>query len=371
MKKILIILGTRPDAIKCAPLIMELRKHPKKFDVKVCATGQHKEMLQQVLFFFNISVDWNLQLMSHDQSLSLTISETISGIDKIIKKYSPDFAIVQGDANPAVGGALAAFYNQTKIIHLEAGLRSHNLSAPYPEEGNRLIVSKLANIHLCPTVGSAKNLAKEGIERGVFVVGNTVIDSLFFCLKKVLNNEFKLKYLNGIDFKRKTILITGHRRESFGKPFERILESIKEIASKYLDINFIYPVHLNPNVLKPVKKVLSGSKNIHLIQPLDYQDMVLLMSKSYLIITDSGGIQEEAPSLGKPVIVTREITERMEGVLSGNAILVGNDKDKIKKAIENLIEDHDAYKKIAMKRNPYGDGFSSKKIVEIILMESQ
>ena len=365
MKKILFILGTRPDAIKCAPLIIELKK-TKTFSVKVCSTGQHKEMLKPVFDFFEIDVDFDLKIMTKNQSLITSISQTILGLEKIKDKFLPDFVIVQGDANPAIGGSLFAFYNKIPIIHLEAGLRSGDMNSPYPEEGNRIVVSHLANFHLAPTRLAANNLKKENIKKNIFIVGNTVIDSLFIAKNKI--NKFRpSRDLKKINFDKKIILITGHRRENFGKPIEEILKAIKELAIKYSDIEFVYPVHLNPNVKNPVEKILSKQDNIHLINPLDYPSLVYLMNKSYLVITDSGGIQEEAPSLGKPIVVTRNTTERSEGVVAGTAILVGTNPKKLKSAVEKLIKNKEFYKKMSKIKSPYGDGKSSKKIKTILL----
>lgn len=367
MKKILFIIGTRPDAIKCAPLIKELKKIKNKFDVKVCSTGQHKEMLEPVLAFFEIKVDFDLKVMVEDQTIINTITSTLKGLNTLFTKFKPDYVIVQGDANPSISGSLAAYYSGIKIIHLEAGLRSGNKKSPFPEEGNRILTSHLADIHFAPTLLSKMNLKKEGIIKNVFVVGNTVVDALLLAKEKILKEKFVFKFNNKINFNKKIILITGHRRESFGKPLENILLSVKKLAESHPELEFVYPVHLNPNVKKPVENILSGKKNIHLIPPVNYPEMVYLMDKSNLIITDSGGVQEEAPSFGKPILVTREVTERSEGIDSGAAVLVGSDKNKIIATTEKLLINEVFYKKMSQKKNPYGDGQSSKKITSILL----
>lgn len=367
MKNILFILGTRPDAIKCAPLILTLKDQANLFNVKVCSTGQHKKMLEQVFCEFDIVPDFNLKIMKNNQALIYTISRSVAKIQEtVLKKFYPDMIIVQGDANPAVAGAMAGFYNKIPVSHVEAGLRSGDKQAPFPEEANRIIVSHLATFHFAPTRKCKKNLIAENIKNNVYVVGNTIVDALLFMKKKILKENYKPLKLKKINTKKRIILITGHRRESFGEPFRLLLNSIKAMAIEYPDIEFVYPVHLNPNVKIPAQNALQGFENIHLLTPLRYRDMVWLMLNSYLIISDSGGIQEEAPSLGKPILVTREITERVEGIEAGAALLVGFSQDKIQRAVRNLLNDAKLYKKMSNVKNPYGQGNTSQKIKKIL-----
>lgn len=369
-KKILIVFGTRPEAIKFAPLIREFKKY-KIFEVRVCVTGQHREMLYQVLNFFNITPDINLNLMKKNQTLFHISSKILNNFEKILFKLKPDLVFVQGDTSTAFIAALAAFYKKIKVAHLEAGLRSYNKFSPFPEEINRILISKIADYHFAPTEKAKKNLFRENIKNNVYVVGNTVIDALFLGLDiiKKEGEEKYYKHFNFIDFSKKIILVTGHRRESFGKPFENICYALKEIANDYNNLEIVYPVHLNPNVRKPVNKILKRIQNIHSIEPLEYPYLIWLMNKSYLVLTDSGGIQEEAPSLGKPVLVMRDVTERTEGIEAGTAKLVGTDKEKIKSEVCKLLDDKDKYYKISKSINPYGDGKSSERIVKCILKE--
>ncbi|MEN3014137.1 MAG: UDP-N-acetylglucosamine 2-epimerase (non-hydrolyzing) [Endomicrobiia bacterium] len=368
MKKILFIFGTRPEAIKLAPLIIEFKKYPSKFKVGVCVTSQHKEMLQQVIDFFKIPVDYNLHIMEPNQTLFKITSKIIERLEKVIESFDPYLIFVQGDASSAFIGALAGFYKKIKIAHVEAGLRSYNKYAPFPEEINRILISHIADYHFAPTKQAKENLKKEGITKNVWVVGNTVIDALFLTLEIIKNDEKKYKeYFKFLDFNKKIILVTGHRRESFGEPLKQICLALKEISEKFEnDIEIVYPVHLNPNVKKPVFEILKGKKNIHLIEPLSYPYFVWLLNNSYFIITDSGGIQEEAPSLGKPVLVTREVTERTEAIKAGTSRLVGVNKEKIVKSAEGLLLNKPKYFKMANIKNPYGDGKSSEKIVKIV-----
>lgn len=369
MKKILFIFGTRPEGIKLAPLINEFKVKDSNFKVKTCITSQHKEMLQQVIDFFNIEVDYNLHIMEPNQTLFKITSKIIERIEPILEDFKPDIIFVQGDASSAFLGALAGFYKKIKVAHIEAGLRSFNKYAPFPEEINRVLVSHIADYHFAPTKQAKENLKKEGITKNVWVVGNTVIDALFLALKIIKKDEKRYKeFFNFISFNNKIILVTGHRRESFGEPFRQICLALKEIALKFInDVEIVYPVHLNPNVRKPVFEILKGLKNVHLIEPLSYPYLVWLLSKSYLVLTDSGGIQEEAPSLGKPVLVMREVTERIEGIKAGTAKLVGTTKEKIFNGAKELLLNKDLYKKMAQAKNPYGDGKSSQKIFNIVL----
>jgi UDP-N-acetylglucosamine 2-epimerase (non-hydrolysing) len=371
MKKLLFIFGTRPEAIKIAPLYWEFKKYPEVFEVKVCVTAQHRHMLDQVLNFFNIKPDFDLNLMKENQSLYDITSDSIKSLEGVLDKSTPNIVFVQGDTTTAFTGALAAFYKKIKVAHIEAGLRSGNKYSPFPEEVNRILVGHIADYHFAPTEKARENLYKEGIRENVWVVGNTVIDALFLGLEIIKkNNELKDKiesyFKNICDINNeKVILVTGHRRESFGKGFENICNALKEIACLYPDIKIIYPVHLNPNVRKPVNGILKDLANVYLIEPLDYPYIIWLMSKCYLVLTDSGGIQEEAPSLGKPVLVMRDITERIEGIQAGTAKLVGTSKENILKEVSNLLENSKEYEKMAMSVNPYGDGQTSKKIVSI------
>lgn len=364
--KLLFIFGTRPEAIKMAPLIKEFKKHTDKFITKVCITAQHREMLDQVLNFFNIKPDFDLNLMKPNQSLFDTSANGLKGLEKVLYEYEPDLIFVQGDTTTAFVGALAGFYRKIKVAHIEAGLRSKNKYSPFPEETNRVLVGHLADYHFAPTERAARNLRGEGIEKNIWIVGNTVIDALFMTLEiiKDRDSEFK-KYFDYIDFNKKIILVTGHRRESFGEPFKEICLSLREIAERR-DVEIVYPVHLNPNVRKPVFEILNGHKNIHLVEPLSYPNLVWLMNKSYLVLTDSGGIQEEAPSLGKPVLVMRDITERVEGIEAGTAKLIGTNKEKLVEEASYLLTNDKEYKRMARAVNPYGDGKSSNRILSII-----
>ncbi|TBX71233.1 UDP-N-acetylglucosamine 2-epimerase (non-hydrolyzing) [Flavobacterium silvisoli] len=368
MKKVLFLFGTRPEAIKMAPLITAFSSDAN-FEVKVGVTAQHREMLDQVLAFFEIQVDYDLNVMKPNQTLHQLTADLISKITSdILLKEHFDLVFVQGDTTTVLAGALAAFYQKIKIIHIEAGLRSGDMLSPFPEEMNRVLTSRIASFHFCPTEASLENLAKENITDNVYVVGNTVIDALLMGLKKIdaAKETELLSKFDFVDFSKKIILVTCHRRENFGKPFEEICDALLEVAAAYKDlVEIVYPVHLNPNVKEVAQKKLIAN-NIKLITPLDYPELIWMMDKSNIIITDSGGIQEEAPSLGKPVLVLREVTERMEGVDAGTAILVGSDKAKIILETQKLLEDSSYYSQIATASNPYGDGTTSEKIKAII-----
>lgn len=365
MKKILLIFGTRPEALKLLPLIFEFRNNKNLFDVKICITSQHREMLWQMLDFFNIIPDYNLELMQNDQTLFDITSIGIKKIENVLNIEKPDLIIVQGDTTSTFIGALAGYYKQIPVAHLEAGLRSFKKYSPFPEEINRKMVSTIADIHFPPTELAGIFLENEGYKENIHIVGNTIIDSLFLTLQMISEKEIINKFEN-INFQRKTILITGHRRESFGKPFENICNAIANIAISYPEINIIYPVHLNPNVQKPVYSILGNLENVFLIEPQNYPEFVWLMNKSHFILTDSGGVQEEAPSLGKPVLVMREVTERTEGILAGTAKLIGTESDSIITNVRLLLDDQEEYLRMSQAVNPYGDGKSSKRIVEII-----
>lgn len=363
-KKIAIICGTRPEAIKLIPLFFELKKNG--FAVDFVSTGQHKRMLRQILNFFGVKPDVDMNVMRPNQSLSQLTSFVTKKMNKLLEEKHYDVIIVQGDTTTAFATALVGFYHKKYIIHLEAGLRTFSKYFPFPEEMNRKLITQLTDLYFAPTDESKNNLVKEGC-KNVYQVGNTVIDSLYLCLEKVFAN--KLKYEKAFRFVsnyERLILITCHRRESFGKGIKDICEAIKLLARQYSNYVFVYPVHYNPNVTGPVFELLSNIQNIRLIEPLPYDQLVYLMSKSHLILTDSGGIQEEAPSLNVPVIVLRNETERMEGVHAGCSVLAGNTKNKILQITQNILSNPTVYKKMAGVNNPYGDGKSSERIIKIL-----
>jgi len=367
MFRILFIFGTRPEAIKMAPLIKEF-KNNSEFDVKICVTAQHREMLDQVLSFFEIKPDYDLNLMKPDQSLFDVTANSLKDLENVLKEENPSIIFVQGDTTTAFVGALAGFYKKIKVSHVEAGLRSFNKYSPYPEEINRVLVDHLADYHFAPTKKARDNLFQENIKKNVYVVGNTVIDALFLTLDiiKKQDEEKYYKFFDFVDFSKKIILVTGHRRESFGKPFENIFKALKEIANSFENVEIVCPVHLNPNVKEPAHRILKNHKRIHLIEPLEYQYLVWLMNKSYMVLTDSGGIQEEAPSLGKPVLIMRDVTERIEGIEGGIAKLVGMDRQKIVIETAKLLENREEYRRMVKIINPYGDGKASNRIFEVI-----
>jgi UDP-N-acetylglucosamine 2-epimerase (non-hydrolysing) len=369
MSKILFVFGTRPEAIKMAPLIKAMENDPD-FSIKVCVTGQHRKMLDQVLDFFEIIPDFDLQLMKENQTLADITSEVVKGVDAIVKgHFTPDYVFVQGDTTTAMAGALAAFYSKVKVIHIEAGLRSHEKYSPYPEEMNRVLISKIADLHFAPTTKAVEHLLADGLsQKQVWNVGNTVIDALLNGLEKIRKRNASIydDYFNFLDRKKRIILVTSHRRENFGKPFEEICLALKTIAEKNEDVEIVYPMHLNPNVREPVNRLLSNNLRIHLIEPLDYSHLIWLLNLSTLVITDSGGIQEEAPALGKPVLVMREVTERMEGVEAGTAKLVGTNYQNIVTECQALLSDEVKYRTMAQSVNPYGNGTSSRQIVDIL-----
>jgi UDP-N-acetylglucosamine 2-epimerase (non-hydrolysing) len=365
-KKVLFVFGTRPEAIKMAPVIKECLQQKDKIETKVCITGQHKEMLYQVLAFFDVIPDFDLSLMQPDQTLFDITANVLKGIEHVLNQFLPDVLLVQGDTTTAMAGALAGFYKKVKVGHVEAGLRSGDRYSPFPEEINRKIISTIGHYHFAPTVLAKENLLKENITKNVFVTGNTVIDALLWGVEKVRHNteiQNQFSFASG----QKLLLVTAHRRESFGKPFESICDALLQIADRNADIEIIYPVHLNPNVQHIVQKKLTGKRNIRLIHPLDYPELIWLMDKSDFVITDSGGIQEEAPALGKPVLVMRDVTERQEGIDAGTALLVGTDTKTIADTAQRLIDDPIFYEKMAKAVNPYGDGSSAQEIVSILL----
>lgn len=374
--KISVIFGTRPEAIKLAPIIIELKKHPDII-CDVCVTAQHRQMLDQVLEVFKIVPDTDLNLMTSNQSLADFTSRAILELDQYLEKEKPDLVLVQGDTTTVFCASLVAFYHKIPIGHVEAGLRTGNMLSPWPEEANRVLTSRLARLHFAPTEINKTNLLNEGIEESkVFVTGNTVIDALLMAVEEIKKNPPKIEGLpaNGLGFLEdsKFVLITGHRRESFGVGFENICYAIAELSNRFPDIHFIYPVHLNPKVQATVNKILGETQKeryhkIHLISPQTYLSFVYLMYKSFLILTDSGGVQEEAPSLGKPVLVLRDCTERPEGVVAGASKLVGTEKNKIIDEVTSLILSDDKYRYMSKNVNPYGDGQASKRIVRIII----
>lgn len=366
--KVLLVFGTRPEAVKMATLALKF-KADTRFDLKICVTGQHREMLDQVLNLFGISPDFDLNIMQPGQDLTDITSKILQELKKVFQVYKPDMILVHGDTSSTLAASLAAYYHAIPVSHVEAGLRTGNLYSPWPEEANRKITAVLSTLHFAPTITSMANLIAEGYsEDSIKVTGNTVIDSLLFVNSKIEENKnLEKEILFSLPFYRAdkpVVLITGHRRESFGDGFERICEAISLAAKKHSNYDFIYPVHLNPNVSEPVNRILAGIENVHLVAPLAYLPFVYLMSKSYLILTDSGGVQEEAPSLGKPVLVMRETTERPEAVESGTVKLVGTDVVKITESIDELIFNQDTYKKMSHASNPYGDGKACERILE-------
>ena len=379
IKKILLVFGTRPEAIKMAPLVKEFQKDTENFETKVCVTAQHREMLDQVLDLFEIVPEYDLNLMKDGQDLYDITSNVLLGMKDVLKDFSPDVVLVHGDTTTTSAVSLAAFYQKIKVGHVEAGLRTHDLYSPWPEEANRQITGILANYHFSPTITSKENLIKENKDpKNIIVTGNTVIDALFLALDKIKSDkELEFQIISQIkemgyeiDKERKIILVTGHRRENHGQGFINICEALKEIAEKNSDFDIVYPVHLNPNVQKPVKKILSDVENVHLIKPLQYEQFIYLMSKSYFIITDSGGVQEEAPSLGKPVLVMRDTTERPEALEAGTVKLVGTNKDKIISEAQKLIDGKIEYERMSEAHNPYGSGNASEKIVRFLIVEN-
>ena len=379
MKKIMLVFGTRPEAIKMAPLVKKLEES-ETFKTTVCVTGQHREMLDQVLDIFNIVPDYDLNIMKNGQDLYDITSKVLLGMREVLMEEKPDLVLVHGDTTTSTAAAIAAFYQQIPVGHVEAGLRTYNKYSPWPEEMNRQITSRISSYNFCPTVLSKQNLSSEGLSiDSMIVTGNTVIDALFWVVNKIKTDSELDKKLqielkeNGYDTSRlqngkKLVLITGHRRENFGDGFIQICKSIKELSCKYKDVDFVYPMHLNPNVRKPINSVFGNicNSNLFFIEPLEYLSFIYLMEKSYFVLTDSGGIQEEAPSLGKPVLVMRDTTERPEAITAGTVKLVGTDFKKIIKESSLLIEDKEYYNKISLAANPYGDGQASQRIINFL-----
>ena len=386
MKTILLVFGTRPEAIKMAPLVKEFQKNTKDFKTLVCVTGQHREMLDQVLHIFSIKPDYDLNIMKQGQDLYDVTSRVLLGMRDVLKKVQPDVVLVHGDTTTSTAAALAAFYQQIPVGHVEAGLRTHNIYSPWPEEMNRQITGRIATYHFAPTSLSKQNLLAENIkEEAVTVTGNTVIDALYMVVDKIKNDkeldaelEDTLK-TSGYDIKRlkngkKLVLITGHRRENFGDGFMSMCRAIQTLTKKYPDVDFVYPMHLNPNVRKPIHEIwgedLSNLCNMFFIEPLEYLSFVYLMEKSSIVLTDSGGIQEEAPGLGKPVLVMRDTTERPEALKAGTVKLVGTDYDKIVTEVSSLLDNQMYYDEMSKAVNPYGDGKACKRIVGLLIEKS-
>ena len=383
MKKVMLVFGTRPEAIKMAPLVKEFQKQPKRVETVVCVTGQHREMLDQVLKIFDIKPDYDLNIMKQGQDLYDVTARVLTGMRDVLKEVKPDVVLVHGDTTTSTAAALAAFYQQIPVGHVEAGLRTHNIYSPWPEEMNRLLTGRLATYHFSPTPLSRNNLIKESVDdRNIIITGNTVIDALYWVVDKIKNNKeldneledilSKAGYdVNRLNNGKKLVLITGHRRENFGDGFINMCTAIKDLTVKYPDLDFVYPMHLNPNVRKPIHEVfgenLSGLKNMFFIEPLEYLSFVYLMEKSNIVLTDSGGIQEEAPGLGKPVLVMRDTTERPEALEAGTVKLVGTSYDKIVNEVSALLENQDYYNKMSKAINPYGDGKACGRICTALI----
>lgn len=383
MKKVMLVFGTRPEAIKMCPLVKEFQKDTKNFETIVCVTGQHREMLDQVLTIFDVKPDYDLNIMKQGQDLTDVTARVLTGLRDVLKECRPDVVLVHGDTTTSTAGALAAFYAQIPVGHVEAGLRTHNIYSPWPEEMNRQITGRIATYNFSPTPLSEKNLLEEKVHGKIVVTGNTVIDALHMVVEKLKNDialakeQEEILAKAGYDVMRlkdgkKLVLITGHRRENFGEGFIRMVTAMKDLSEKYPDVDFVYPMHLNPNVRKPIHDVFGEDltrPNFFFIEPLQYLEFVYLMEKSTIVLTDSGGIQEEAPGLGKPVLVMRDTTERPEALESGTVHLVGTDYDKIINEVSTLLEDDTAYEKMSKAVNPYGDGKACGRIVNYIAQQ--
>lgn len=380
MKKVLLVFGTRPEAIKMAPLVKEFQQHNDKVETIVCVTGQHRQMLDQVLSLFEIVPDYDLDIMKQGQDLYDVTSRVLVGMRDVLKEVQPDVVLVHGDTTTSTSAALAAFYQQIPVGHVEAGLRTHNIYSPWPEEINRQLTGRIATLNFAPTELSKRNLLQEGIsETSITITGNSVIDALYWVVKKLKSDDSLAAQVKEkinrsgyqVDRNRRLVLITGHRRENFGKGFIDMCAAIRDLASKYPEVDFVYPMHLNPNVRKPIHEVfgedLTVYSNLFFIEPLEYLEFVCLMEKSTIVLTDSGGIQEEAPGLGKPVLVMRDTTERPEAVDAGTVKLVGTDYDAIVTEVSLLLENKTCYDKMSKSVNPYGDGLASARIVDTII----
>jgi len=372
MLKVLLVFGTRPEVIKMAPVVKEFKKHADRIDCKVCITGQHRQMIDPLFKLFDIRSDYDLDIMQENQNLEYITTKVFHDVGKILDKEKPDYLFVQGDTTTAMAASLAAFYRKVKVAHVEAGLRTFDKFHPYPEEVNRRIIDSVSDLYFAHTKTAQQNLLREGIAKEkIEVTGNTVIDALLDVTKR--NYEFKEMILKNLSLNgRRLILVTAHRRENFGTPIENICQAIKEVALAYKnDVSFIYPVHLNPNIQKPVHSILGNVANVILTEPLEYLPFAHLMKSSYFVLTDSGGLQEEAPSLGKPVLVMRETTERPEGVKAGCVEVIGTDPQNIVKYVTKLLKDPQKYGKMSQAQNPYGDGKASERIVRRMLRESK
>lgn len=382
MKTIMLVFGTRPEAIKMCPLVKEFQKYTDKFNTVVCVTGQHREMLDQVLSIFGVEPDYDLNIMKQGQDLTDVTARVLTGMRDVFKECKPDVVLVHGDTTTSTAAALAAFYQQIPVGHVEAGLRTHNIYSPWPEEMNRQITGRIATYNFSPTPLSEKNLIEEKIQGKIYVTGNTVIDALHMVVEKLKGDkalaakQTEKLATAGYDITRlkngkRLVLITGHRRENFGTGFIHMVTAIRDLKSKYPDVDFVYPMHLNPNVRKPIHEVfgdnLSNLGNMFFIEPLEYLEFVYLMEKSAIVLTDSGGIQEEAPGLGKPVLVMRDTTERPEALSSGTVHLVGTDYNRITDEVSTLLDDADAYNKMSKAVNPYGDGYACRRIIEVLV----
>lgn len=383
MKKLLLTFGTRPEAIKMAPLILELKKHSDKIETIVCVTGQHRKMLDQVLSIFKIKPDYDLNIMKKGQDLYDITSNVLLGLRDIFKQTQPDLVLVHGDTTTSMAAALAAYYQQIPVGHIEAGLRTYNIYSPWPEEINRQLIGRISNYNFAPTPTSSTNLIKEGVkEASIHITGNTVIDSLYWVVNKIKSDELlniKLKEeirtfgydIDRLQKNRRMVLITGHRRENLGEGFIHIAQAIQELSTRFPNVDFVYPMHLNPNVRKSIYEVLGNDlshfSNMFFIEPLEYLSFIYMMEKADIVLTDSGGIQEEAPSLKKPVLVMRNTTERPEAVEAGTVILIGTDKEKIVYNVNKLLKDKTHYQQMAKAINPYGDGKASERIANILL----
>lgn len=381
MKKIMLVFGTRPEAIKMCPLVKEFQKHPDTFETIVCVTGQHREMLDQVLNIFDVQPDYDLNIMKQGQDLTDVTARVLTGMRDVFSQVRPDIVLVHGDTTTSTAAALAAFYQQIPVGHVEAGLRTHNIYSPWPEEMNRQITSRIATYNFSPTPLSESNLKAESAMGKIYVTGNTVIDALHMVVEK-LKNDSRLRQeqdtilakagydVTRLSSGRKLVLITGHRRENFGEGFIHMCTAIRDLKNNYPDVDFVYPMHLNPNVRRPIHEVfgenLQGLGNMFFIEPLQYLEFVYLMEKSTIVLTDSGGIQEEAPGLGKPVLVMRDTTERPEALESGTVHLVGTSYEKIMQEVSTLLDDKDAYEKMSQAVNPYGDGLACQRIVNVL-----